>query len=218
MRRKLASGLNMVQPLIAIVITLTLASTSALAQTRKYEMDKSHTIVDFSWNHNRLSNMSGRFMAYDGQFDLDFDRPSNSQVRFTIEADSIWTGIDKLDKDMRSERLFDVEKFPQITFISTKARKTGLERGQLEGDLTIKGITHKVRLDIEVNYQGPHIFADSVEKYKHALQAGLSLRTRINRSDFDLSMAVPWIADEIDIHIETEMVSFAQPPETATPE
>ncbi len=197
----------------ALASVLALLTSPALSDPARYEMDKSHTIIDFTWNHNRLSNMSGRFMDYEGQFDLDFEHPSQSHVEFTIQASSIWTGVEKLDDVMRSKRLFDVEKYPKITFVSTKARQTGLERGQLEGDLTIHGITRPVRLDIEVNYQGSHIFADSVEKYKHARQAGLTLRTRVNRSDFGLRMAIPWIANEIDIRIETEMVSYPPKPE-----
>lgn len=181
---------------------------SVRAEPVSYEMDADHTIIQFTWNHNRLSNMSGRFMKYDGEFELDFNRPSKSRVEFTIDTDSVWTGVEALDADMKSPRLFDFLKHPDISFVSTGARKTGLERGQLTGELTIKGITKPVILYIDVNYTGPHIFADSVEKYEGAQMAGLSLSARVNRSDFALGMAVPWIADEIDIRIETELVAY----------
>lgn len=181
---------------------------AATAQPASYEMDSDHTIVQFTWNHNRLSNMSGRFMDYEGVLELDFDRPANSQVEFKIRADSIWTGVEALDNDMKSGRLFDVSDHPEIKFTSTRARKTGLERGQLMGELTIKGITKPVILYINVNYQGPHIFADSVEKYEGAQMAGLTINARVNRSDFGLGMAIPWIADEIEIRIETELVAY----------
>ena len=192
------------------LMTSALLIGAAQAEPVSYEMDPDHTIVQFTWNHNRLSNMSGRFMKYDGEFNLDFKRPSKSHVAFTIDAESIWTGVDALNNDMKSSRLFDVDEHPEIKFTSTKARKTGLERGQLVGELTIKGITKPVTLFIDVNYQGPHIFADSVEKYKGAQMAGLTLNARVNRSDFDLGMALPWIADEIEIRIETELVAYPE--------
>lgn len=181
--------------------------SAAHGEPLAYEMDKNHTIIQFSWNHNRLADMSGRFLAFDGEFDLDFEEPSNSKVSFRIDPASIWTGVEKLDEDMRSKRLFDVAQFDEITFVSTTSRKTGLERGQLEGNLTIKGITKQVVLFIDVNYHGPHLFA-GVEEYKDAVQAGITLHARVNRSDFDLGMAVPWIADEIDIRVDTEMVAW----------
>jgi polyisoprenoid-binding protein YceI len=194
---------------VGLMISVLIAG-AATAEPAQYEMDPDHTIVQFTWNHNRLSNMSGRFMKYDGDFNLDFERPSKSRVEFTIDAESIWTGVEALDNDMKSSRLFDVAEHSEIKFTSTRARKTGLERGQLMGELTIKGITKPVTLFIDVNYQGPHIFADSVEKYKGAKMVGMTISARVNRTDFDLSMAVPWIADEIDIRIESELVAYPE--------
>lgn len=192
---------------VGLLMSVLLAG-AATAEPAQYEMDPDHTIVQFTWNHNRLSNMSGRFMKYDGDFNLDFERASKSSVEFTIDAESIWTGVDALDNDMKSSRLFDIAEHPEIKFTSTRARKTGIERGQLMGELTIKGITKPVILYINVNYQGPHIFADSVEKYEGAQMAGLTINARVNRSDFGLGMAIPWIADEIDIRIDTELVAY----------
>ncbi len=193
--------------IIGFVYALLITFSSALAEPVRYEQDVAHTIVQFTWNHNRLSNMSGRFLKHIGIFELDFEDPSNSHVEFIINANSIWTGVGKLDEDMKSKRLFDVANHPEIKFVSTAARKTGLERGQLAGELTIKGITKPVTLYIDVNYHGPHIFPN-VEKYKGAQLAGLTIKARVNRSDFDLGMAVPWIADEIDIVINTELVAY----------
>jgi len=193
---------------LSIVCFFGLSLSTAQADPLQYEMDKNHTIIQFEWNHNRLANMSGRFLEYTGVFDLDFENPPKSHVEFTIKADSIWTGVEGLDKDMKSDRLFDTANHPELKFVSTSARQTGLERGQLTGELTIKGITKPVTLFIDVNYEGPHIFAEGVAEYKDALQAGLTLHARVNRSDFGLGMAVPWIADEIDIRIETELVAY----------
>jgi polyisoprenoid-binding protein YceI len=185
-----------------------LAGGVAHAEVHRYEMDKDHTLVEFTWNHNRLANFSGRFLDFDGAFDLDFTEPANSRVDFTIQAESVWTGVAALDADMRSPRLFNAAEHPAIRFVSREARQTGLDRGQLIGDLTIKGVTRPVTLYLDVNYQGPHHFAESVERYRHALVAGITGRARISRSEFGLGMAVPWIADEIDIRIETELVAF----------
>lgn len=201
-------GNCMMRFMFIAAITVQIIMAQAQADALSYEMDKRHTIIQFTWNHNRLSNMSGRFLEYDGEFDLDFDDPSKSSVSVTIDPASIWTGVEELDEDMKSARLFNVAEYDKITFVSTKARQTGLETGELDGELTIKGVTKPVRLFIDVNYQGPHVFADGVEKFKDALQVGLTLHTRVNRSDFGLGMAVPWIADEIDIRIDTEMVAY----------
>ncbi len=193
--------------IINFVFAFLILFSSAQAEPVNYEQDDAHTIVQFTWNHNRLSNMSGRFLEHEGVFELDFEKPSKSRVEFTINANSIWTGVDKLDEDMKSERLFDAANFPEIKFVSTNARKTGLERGQLAGELTIKGVTKPVMVYIDVNYNGPHIFPN-VEKYKDAKLAGLTIKARVNRSDFGLGMAVPWIADEVDILTNTELVAY----------
>ena len=191
----------------AIGLGLTLWSTSpALADV--YLMDPNHTVIEFTWNHNDLANMSGRFTSFSGTFDLDFENVENSIVSFTIPVSSIWTGVQGLDTDMVSARLFNAEQFPTIEFVSTGARQTGLDRGELYGDLTIRGITHPVTLFLTVNYQGDHPFAGSSDPYAGALAAGISAEARINRSDFRMGLGVPWVSDEIQIRIDMELANF----------
>lgn len=170
-----------------------------------YVFDKHHTQIRFSWNHLGLSNQSAQFKNFDGAVTFDQNAPDKSSVNVTIRTAGVATGIADFDKHLKSADFFDVEKFPEITFKSTKVVQTGTKTGRIFGDLTIKGITRPVTLDVVFNYAGPHPLGAFNAQYKDVYAAGFSARTSVLRSDFDLGKYAPLVSDRIDIEINTEL-------------
>ena len=117
-----------------------------------FQIDNSHSQVQFSVRHMMISKAKGVFDKWSGAVNLDPADPSKTTVDITIDAASINTKDGQRDGHLKSPDFFDVEKFPTITFKSNKVEVTGAESAKLYGDLTIKGVSKPVVLD--VNFEG----------------------------------------------------------------
>lgn len=190
------SALPRVASAFFLAATLGAGSTAFAADT--YKLDNAHTEIRFSWNHLGVSRMSGTILDYEGKLNFDEAAPEKSAFEFIAKTESLWTHVDALNTVLKGPKLFDVEKFPQIRFKSTKVEKTGEKTGKITGDLTIKGVTKPVTLDLVLNFKGPY-------PYLNTPALGFSAKTTINRSEFDLGEGIPAVPDEIRITIETEM-------------
>lgn len=133
-------------------LSLTLAAlilpaglVSAAQET--YIVDKVHSEVGFKVRHI-FTPVRGRFTDYAGTFLLDKEKPEASSVTFTIKAASIDTANENRDKHLRSDDFFAVEKNPEITFKSTEIKATGKDKYAVTGDLTMRGVTKKVTLNV----------------------------------------------------------------------
>ncbi len=123
--------------------------------------------------------------------------PENSTLKVTLKTDSIETRVPKFDEHMK-DKLFDVDRYPEATFKSTKFKRTGENTGKVTGDLTIHGATSPVTLDITLNRSGIHPMSK-------LLTLGVGATTEIRRTDFGVSAGVPFVSDEVSIEIQTEM-------------
>lgn len=168
----------------------------------KYELDKSHTSISFVVPHLTVSKVKGRFDKFDGSFDFDEKEMKLENVEITIRADSVNTNEKDRDKDLRSPNFLDVEKYPEIKFKSSKTIWENKKPKQIEGHLTIHGITKPATL--EVNYPGSTVDPKGNEVL--AFEA----KTKINRQDFGLKWNKKldkggWVVgDEVKIEIEGE--------------
>src|SRR5437899_576049 len=117
--------------------------------TTKWDFDLSHSSLNFHVRHLMVSKVHGRFTKWTGSLEIDDADPSRSRAEVTIDAASVDTKEEKRDAHLRSADFFDVEKFPQLTFRSTKATKKGDNEYELVGDLTIHGVTKPVVLEVE---------------------------------------------------------------------
>ena len=184
----------------------TMLSFAGVANAAKnYALDTGHTEIRFLYDHVGLSTQSGEFRDFEGTLVFDQENLANSKVDVTIRTASVDSGVKALDKHLRSADLFDVEKFPTITFKSTEIIQTGAKRGRVIGDLTIKGKTHPVAMDVVFNFDGPHPLAPFINFYAGANYVAFSARGSVIRSDFDLGFGSPLTSDKIDIVIETEL-------------
>ena len=124
----------------------------------------------------------------------------------TIDPAGIDTGVDAFDSHLMSADFFDVETFPEITFVSTAVEPTGDTTALVTGDLTIKDNTRPVVLDVTLNYIGEHQLAEYIPDFAGMEVAGFSASTTLLRSEFGLGMMVPMVGDEVELIIETELL------------
>jgi polyisoprenoid-binding protein YceI len=189
----------MLNRLFAFAAPAFLAATlSASAAPAAYTFDKNHTEVRFCWNHLGVSRQCAHFTNFDGELVYDDASPESSKLNVTFKTDSIETLVPVFNGHMKGEKLFDTQKFPEATFKSTKFEKTGEKTGKVIGDLTIKGVTKPVALDVKLNFTGPHPLSK-----KQSL--GIGAVTSVKRTEFGVSQGAPFVSDEISIEIQSEL-------------
>jgi polyisoprenoid-binding protein YceI len=178
-----------------------------------WQLDPYHTQVEFSAKHLGMMTVRGHFADVSATGDIDPEHPETSSVQVTIETVSIKTNHGARDNDLRSANFLDVEQFPTITFKSTSVQPAGQDKYALTGDLTIKGTTHPVTL--QVTKYGE--FNDPMMGHRIAYGA----TTQINRKDFGLSFNMVLdgrlvVSELIPITIEGELVEQTEAAEAST--
>ncbi|HEX8732526.1 MAG TPA: YceI family protein [Ktedonobacterales bacterium] len=172
-----------------------------------HTIDSSHSLIEFSVKHMMVSTVKGRFTKFSGDVEIDEANPANSKVDVVIDATSITTSDEKRDGHLRSADFFESEKYPEITFHSTKVEALGGETYRVTGDLTLHGVTRPITFDISrggktTNMQGKDL-------------QGFSATLTLSRKDFGLEWNVAlesggWlVSDHVKIALEVEVVSAA---------
>ncbi|MEU6485557.1 YceI family protein [Streptomyces sp. NPDC046887] len=121
------------------------------ALTGEYTLDPAHSSVGFTARHAMVTNVRGSFTDFDGTLKLDGTNPAASSAVIDVRIASIDTGNADRDGHLRSADFFDAEQFPEMTFRSTGAEIVGGDDYRLTGDLTIKGVTKPLTIDLEFN-------------------------------------------------------------------
>lgn len=176
----------------------------------EWKFDPLHTQVEFSAKHLGMMTVRGHFAEVSAGGKIDPEHPHNSHFEATINTASIRTHNEQRDNDLRSSNFLEIDKFPTITFKSTKVEHTGGDRYKVHGDLTIKGVTKPVTLNV-VKYGE---FNDP--RMGHRI--GYAAETQINRKDFGMSFNAMLdgkfiVSNEIQINIEGEILDVKVPAE-----
>lgn len=181
-----------------LVFSFLVASFASYAQ---WSIDKGHTKFAFIAEHHGLSEVDGYFKKFDGKITAAKDDLSDAVFEITIESGSINTDLEMRDNHLKSEDMFDVEKFPAISFKSTKLTKVAGNKYKMEGNMTIKGVTKPITLDVTMN--GPMAHPNPNNKTP---QLGIKATTTIKRSDFGIGgkLATVMVGDEISIRATGE--------------
>ncbi len=179
-------------------LLLGLATT---ANATRWKVDGEHTTVSFSVRH-LFTSVQGRFDRFEGSVEFDPAKPEATVVRGTIEAASINTNNAKRDKHLRSGDFFDVEKYPTLSFESTGVKEVNGNKGELEGKLTLHGVTRPVVIEVEYLGQGSDPWGN--------VRAGFSMKLTIDRKDYGLN----WnevletggflVGEEVEIRVDVE--------------
>jgi len=164
-----------------------------------YKSEASHAYITFQYLHQGFTRPTLRWNEFEATVNLDPENPTDSTLSVTIEADSIDSGVAKFDEYLVSPDFFDVDNHPEITFVSKNLSQGLTGRGKLTGDLTMKGITKPVTLDVTLNKVGNHF------RSKKPMM-GISATGKLKRSDWDLGLYTPNVGDDVDISIEVEFI------------
>ena len=183
--------------LLSAAALLAFAAAPAFAAPVTYKIDPTHTIVLAQWNHFGFSNPSASFGNVEGTLVYDAADVARSSVEVTLPLSGLDSFVPKLDEHLKSADFFDAEKFPAITFKSTRVEAAGTGKLKITGDLTIKGITKSVVLDATLNKAGEH-------PMKKVAAIGFDATATIKRSDFGLGLFAPMVGDEVTLRITTE--------------
>lgn len=167
-----------------------------------YDIDPSHTELGFAVRHMAVSKVRGRFSTFSGTLVL-AENPADSKATVTIEAGSVDTRDENRDNHLRTNDFFDVENHPTWTFVSTSIKPDGAEF-KVDGDLTIRGVTKPVTLDVSLE----GVVKDPYGNHR----VGFSASTTINREDFGVAFGAVMeagglvVAKKVDLQIELEAV------------
>ena len=170
-----------------------------------YQIDPDHSNFQFKVRHMTVSNVKGEFKKVKGTVTIDENDMTRLRVEVTLDAASVNTENAKRDDHLRGEDFFDVAKYPTITFVSKKATKVDENRLKVVGDLTIRGVTREVTVDVE----GP---TPEVKDPGGNFRRGATGTLKINRKDFGMAWHKTLdngglvVGDDVNISIEVELV------------
>ncbi len=180
------------------------AATAGTTAATTWNIDSTHSSAQFKVKHMMISNVKGEFTTITGFLKHDED-PAHSYVEASIDATAINTRDPQRDAHLKSPDFLDVEKYPALTFKSTRIAKKGDGEVAVSGDLTIHGVTRPVTFEVE----GP---SEPVKDPWGNTRVGLSATTRVNRKDFGLTWNAALetggilVGDEVTIMLDIQFV------------
>ena len=183
----------------------TMTTAAPPKTTTTWNLDPAHTVAEFKVKHMMIANVKGHFSKVSGVLIRDESDPAKDRVEATIEAASIETSNEQRDAHLKSPDFFHVEKFSTLHFKSTGINVAGEGELSVEGDLTIRGVTRKVRFAVE----GP---TPPAKDPWGNTRIGLSASTKINRKDFGLTWNTALetggilVGDDITITLDAQFV------------
>lgn len=182
----------------ALIVSLTLLGATP------HTVDTVHSAVGFSVKHLMITNVKGEFTKFDGEIDFNYKTKTFNKIVGVIEANSVDTGIEKRDNHLRSADFFYADKFPQIKFEMKSYKKISDNQGKAIGDITIRGVTKPIELDVEE--------IGTVKDLKGQNRVGFTLKGKLNRIDFGLkwNKALEFggiaVGEEVKITVEISAV------------
>lgn len=167
-----------------------------------WTIDKAHTSIRFGVTHMVISEVDGEFRTFSGKVTSSKDDFTDAQVEFTLDVDSINTDNPNRDNHLKGDDFFNAEKYPHITFKSTSVKKLEGNKYELEGDLTIRDVTKKVKFDV--------VYNGTVTDTRGGTHAGFKATTSINRFDYNLKWnsmmdSGPVVGKDVTITVNIEL-------------
>ena len=196
----------MVRAIALAGVLFTAAAPSVQAQT--WTIDASHSAAHFAVRHMMVSTVRGDLGKIAGTVTFDPARPSAGSIEATIDATGIDTREPGRDKHLKSADFFDVEKFPTITFKSKKIEPASGGGFRVTGDLTMKGVTKEVVLDVEP-------LRPQIKDQRGTARTGTAATTKLNRQDFGISWSRTLdgggvvVSDEVSVTIDIQLIGAA---------
>lgn len=177
--------------------------TATETATSTWSIDSYHSEIHFKVKHLVITTVTGKFSSFSGKVVTEGNDFTNAKVSFSADINSISTGAEARDNHLKSHDFFDAEGHPQLTFESTGFEKQGKDY-ILKGDLTIRGVTKPVELDVE-------FLGTEKDPFYGKTKAGFEINGKINRKDFGLQWDVltesggAVVSNEVKIHANVQL-------------
>ena len=175
--------------------------------TSNWNLDTAHSGINFTVRHMVVSKVRGRFAKFTGSVALDESDFTRSVVEAAIDASSIDTGTAQRDDHLRSADFFDVERFPELRFRSTRIEKVAADRYRMTGELTVRDVMRPITLDTEYGGRGKDPWGNE--------RVGFTARGALDRKDFGLkwNQALETggvlVSDRVELELEVQAVRAA---------
>ena len=182
----------------AVAAQAALTRVPAEVRAGAYDLDADHGKITWSVDHLGFSTYKGQFVNVDADLVLDPANPSASTLSATIPLTEVDSNSDALDAHLQTADFFDTANHPVATYVSRSVtvHPDDATRATVVGDLTLRGVTRPVTMQVRFNQAGPSMGG--------VYRAGFDGRATIKRSDFGIDYALPVLGDEVDLHIEGE--------------
>ncbi len=187
-----------------IIMMLAALAWVASAKAQKWTLDPSHTNITFTVDYMVVSELEGNFKKFNGNFASSKNDFSDLTVDFNVDVNSVNTENEMRDKHLKSDDFFNTDKYPAITFKSSSVKKVNDKKYILEGDLTIRDVTKKVKFDV--------VYGGTVNDPWGNTKAGFKATTKINRRDYGLKYNAALesgslvAGDEVALNINTVLI------------
>jgi polyisoprenoid-binding protein YceI len=172
-----------------------------------YKIDAAHSEITFKVKHLMITNVTGSFTKFDATMESNAADFSDAKISFEADTNSISTNSEQRDGHLKSDDFFAADKFPKLTFVSKSFTKKSDDQYTLTGDLTIRGTTKTVGLDVE--YGG-----NMTDPYGQ-VKSGFEINGKINRKDFGLTWGAVTeaggvvLSDDVKLHLNVQMIKQA---------
>ena len=172
-----------------------------------YILDPMHSEITFKVKHLMITNVTGSFQNFSASMTAASEDFSDAAISFEATIASISTGNEQRDTHLKSEEFFDATNFPTLSFVSSALTKKAGSNYTLTGNLTLKGITKEVTLDVE--------FGGTMTDFYGQFKAGFEISGTINRSEFGLTWSAVTeaggvvVSDEVKLHMAVQMIKQA---------
>jgi polyisoprenoid-binding protein YceI len=178
-------------------------ATKTAAEASHWSVDASHTTVKFSVSHMVISEVDGRFKVFNGNVDAVSADFNDAKVNFDVDVNSINTDNEMRDNHLKGDDFFNAAKYPKMTFQSTSFKKTKGNNYTLEGNLTIREVTRKIKFAV--------VYGGTVKDPYGNIKAGFKATGKINRKDYGLKWSAVTeaggavVGDEVNMVINLEV-------------
>ncbi len=177
------------------------AASPAQAEPETYVIDPNHLSLGFLIDHIGYKRQLGQFLEGSGTFTYDPEANVLHDLRVEVDTASVFSNNERRDGHVRSADFLDTEAHPLMTFVATSSQAETATTGTVTGDLTLRGVTRPLTLEVTKNKAGLYPFGGNYVM-------GISARGQVKRSDFGMTYAIDngWVGDEVDIIIELEAI------------
>jgi len=184
----------------SVVAQAALTKVPAEVQAGTYKLDPAHGKITWSVNHLGFSTYTGQFVNVSADLTLDPANPSASTLTATVPLTDVDPNDDRLKAHLQTPDFFDTAQFPTATFVATSIVVDADDATQADvtGDLTIRGVTRPVTMEVQFNQAGPSMGG--------VYKVGFDGETTIKRSEFGVNYVLGPVSDEVELHLEGEFV------------